>query len=333
MRLTWHSAPSITKKENQLCENKIGPPGSVRMPLRALLCRHPKPGGHAAPGPRRRPHLPEEAAAGSQRREGAARPRPLGGAPLALRRGQEPGAGGPVHVVGDAQPPPIPARGASPRRAPRRPHLPRALPQLGERLHPPGASAAPPARHSATPRSSAPAALAQADAGRPCSTAAAAGFVARPPTANLLRSLSRPLRLRSAASAPQQHGGRSLRRKPGGGEHFKDLKNCLLASMVSVEGWLLIRGQTSSWCNQKMEMTWMSGMLGMELSGRARVPAANFIHVLGNRLIRLTRLRDRPRDICARRRNCSLQQSFIHQSMPLVTFVLSTRGVHILVKG
>lgn len=80
-------------------------------------------------------------------------------------------------------------------------------------------------------------------------------------------------------------------------------------------------------------MTWMSGMLGMELSGRARVPAANFIHVLGNRHIRLTRLRDRPRDICARRRNCSLQQSFIHQSMPLVTFVLSTRGVHILVKG
>ncbi|XP_029794425.1 uncharacterized protein LOC115290745 [Suricata suricatta] len=37
-----------------------------------------------------------------------------------------------------------------------------------------------------------------------------------PPTANLLRSLSRPLGLRGAASAPQQHGGRGLRRKPGG---------------------------------------------------------------------------------------------------------------------
>nr|XP_019568267.1 PREDICTED: uncharacterized protein LOC109435111 [Rhinolophus sinicus] len=293
------------------------------MPLRALLCRHPKPGGHAAPGPRRRRTCQKRPQPGLGAEKGQPGPGPSGVPPWPCGGGRNL----------EPEPPPIPARGASPRRAPRRPHLPRALPQLGERLHPPGASAAPPARHSATPRSSAPAALAQADAGRPCSTAAAAGFVARPPTANLLRSLSRPLRLRSAASAPQQHGGRSLRRKPGGGEHFKDFKNCLLASMVSVESWLLIRGQTSSWCNQKMEMTWMSGMLGMELSGRARVPAANFIHVLGNRLIRLTRLRDRPRDICARRRNCSLQQSFIHQSMPLVTFVLSTRGVHILVKG
>lgn len=83
-------------------------------------------------------------------------------------------------------------------------------------LHPPGASAAPPARHGATPRPSAPAARVRAGVGRPCS--AAAGFVAGPPTANLLRSLSRPLARRGAASAPQQHGGRSLRRKPGGGE-------------------------------------------------------------------------------------------------------------------
>lgn len=217
------------------------------VPEQACGGPHPPPpaprkrGGRAAPGPRRRPHLPGEAAAGFRRREGTARLRPRGVPPLPRPCG---GGRNPEPEVsarrrqarqgpssGAARAPqdqstlsatrsrlPSRPRGASPRRAPRRPHLPGAPPQPGERLHPPGASAAPPARPGAPPRPSAPAAPVQADAGRPRSAPAAAGFVARPPTANLLRSLSRPLRLRSAASAPQQHGGRGLRRKPGGGE-------------------------------------------------------------------------------------------------------------------
>jgi len=216
----------------------MGPRGSGRVPLRA---------GSLLPAPRKRggqpprPHLPEEAAArgpGFGRGEEAARPRLL-----AVRPGRAAGAGtrGRRFPPGAAKtarglvrgPPGFPrARPrragraaasrpgpqASPRRTPQRPHLPRALPQPEQRLHPPGAPAAPPARHSATPRPSAPAARARADAGRPArQPPLRACFVVRPPTANLLRSLSRPLGLRGAASAPQ-HGGRGLRRKPGGGE-------------------------------------------------------------------------------------------------------------------
>ncbi|XP_040586961.1 serine/arginine repetitive matrix protein 3-like [Mesocricetus auratus] len=87
------------------------------------------------------------------------------------------------------------------------------------RLHPPGASRTSPRER---PRAllGHPRTGAARRRGRPCcaAAAAAAGSVVRSAAANLLRSLSRPLGSAGAASAPQQHGGRGLRRKPGGGE-------------------------------------------------------------------------------------------------------------------
>lgn len=158
MRLTWHSAPAMTKesqlgrKHKNKKEGSQGPRGSVRLPLRALFGRHrenegprrppapaaalrgvrtcqerPGPGdpprgkGRPGPGPgpsASAPAPPQEQEPGP---EVSARRRQARQGPSRGSRGVRGGRG--------AQPPPRRARRASPRRARRRPHLPRALPQ------------------------------------------------------------------------------------------------------------------------------------------------------------------------------------------------------------
>lgn len=122
--------------------------------------------------------------------------------------------------VAASQPGPRAGPRASPQRTRRRPHLPGALRQP---LRAPSPTWR--ARRASRTSQRDPAPLGTSSAGADGRRETLLGsrrrracFVFRPRTANLLRSLSRPLGLRGAASAPQQHGGRGLRRKPGGGE-------------------------------------------------------------------------------------------------------------------
>lgn len=87
-----NSAPSTTKKETQLCENKMGPWGSMRVPLMALFCRHPESEGAVllpALGGVRTCQTGPRPGLGAGKRQ----PCPSG-CPLAPRQGQEPGVGG-----------------------------------------------------------------------------------------------------------------------------------------------------------------------------------------------------------------------------------------------
>lgn len=207
------------RKENRSPRKRAGvPKGSLRQAPRKLGATPPP---AAAPARRGR-------GLGLGRREGAARARPLG-----VRPGPAAGAGTPRRRFPPGAAESAKGLGRGPPALPRpRPHRPgraaasqpgrgasRTCPRPAaappsERRHPPGAPAAPPARHGATPRPSAAAARAHAgDPARPPRPgrrwAADSEPVAQPVTA---------AQVRDAASAPQQHGGRGLRRKPGGGE-------------------------------------------------------------------------------------------------------------------
>ncbi|XP_041496092.1 translation initiation factor IF-2-like [Microtus oregoni] len=157
------------------------------------------------------PRPGQEPAAQVSARLGRARPGPRAGAARAVENGpRRSAARGPLGAARAAPGPAAPAPAPRPAAA--------ALPGGFTHL-------APRARHRATDPLRAPR---HPRRGRPCraaaaataaaTAAAAAGSVVRSAAANLLRSLSRPLGSGGAASAPQQHGGRGLRRKPGGGE-------------------------------------------------------------------------------------------------------------------
>ncbi|KAM5253896.1 uncharacterized protein RBU33_025298 [Hipposideros larvatus] len=235
----------------------MGPRESVRVPVRALLRRHPESQGATLPpalgGVRTCQKRPRPGFGAEKGRPGSG---PSGCPPSpALRRGQEPGAGGPVHVVGDAQPPPIPA--------------PRSLPAAG-------ATASAPARRPAAARPSgfthlAPPPRLPHVTARPRAPRLqqrwcrrTPGDPARPPP---LPASSPGRRQRTCCAACHGRSGFAAPPQPH--------NNMAAAASAGSRG--AGRGQMSRQCNQKMEMIWTSGLLRRELPRRATVPAANFM--------------------------------------------------------
>ncbi|XP_075413369.1 uncharacterized protein LOC142455557 [Tenrec ecaudatus] len=230
-----------------------------------------KGGDRAAPDPRRRPP-PATRDRGAAAKEAPARA-PRGGrnprAEVSARRGQACPGPSPEAAAGPQDPTPssgarsaLPARPAEPRgggydgaRT-----CPAPCGSLGERLDPPGAHVAPPARH-VTARPDA------AHAGRPRSAAAGSSPGRRPPTccaARHGRSGSA-----GAASAPQ-HGGRGLRRKPGGGEHT--------VSWMAASGNVSVSNQlekiTRTQCSQRQGRSHRAQAGALEQKGRRRTAPA-----------------------------------------------------------